>query len=152
MSLPTSRAAAGGALALVAMAAVLAWAALTRASGLNVPPSIALVLAAGLVAAAMALLARAAGRARMNTGLIALVFLAFATTGAWIGLVGAGAGCTAVVAGRPMPAGARECRLAFGGGSVLTFAFALLAARMWWRGRRVPDAPDAGDAGRRGAA
>lgn len=137
MSRPTWRAAGFGALTLLGMAALLARAALTRSPGLNVPPWLALVLAGGVLAAALALLARAAGRERLNVGLVLPLLVAFAVTGAWIALFDDAPACTAVVAGRRMPAGSMECRIAFGGGSILTAGIAIIAARAWWAARRT---------------
>lgn len=136
MSRPTPREAAGAATALAAMAALLVWAALRGDPGLTVPPPIAIVLAVAPATAAVAVVARAAGRERLVSGLMVVMLASFAVTGGWIGFGPGEQRCTAATTGVRTRLRSAECRLVFGGGALITAGLTVLAARLWWAGRR----------------
>lgn len=122
---------------LVASAGLLAVAALRGDPGLNVPPWVALVVSAGMLAGAAALIAKIARRHRVVLAFIVLLLGTFATTGAWIGFGPGERQCTrgwSDALGRP--ASGTHCRLVFGAGAVVSTAIMVIALRQLISTRR----------------
>jgi hypothetical protein len=110
--------------------------------GLNVPPSIAYLLAFVLLMAAAALASGMAGSLRLNHLFAMLVLLGFAGVGGWIALGEGARSCTTQIGvaasdsvGRSAGVSSSTCRVAFGAGAVLSLVMAGVAASLWWRGR-----------------
>jgi hypothetical protein len=135
MQRPSLRQGVGAAAALCGMGALLLYHAVREDPRLNVPPLVAMALAVGLFLAAAAVVARATHRDRVIPGLVALVLVSFAITGAWIGFGPGERSCSGTIGGASSRRGGTECRVVFGSGSLVTAAMALWAARQWWRER-----------------
>lgn len=122
----------------LAVAALLAWAAATHAPALRVPPTIALVLAGVLVAAAWRLVELHRRTADSGDGAAALIFAGTAIVALWIALGSGARACRVGVAGPAFaPASGLACRIPFGIGGVLAVLMALFALGRWWRSRRT---------------
>lgn len=126
---------AGAAIILFVMATGLAIAALTKDPGLNVPPAIAFVLAAGLMAAAAATLSVRVGRQRFATGAVVLLLVAFTTTAAWIAFGSGRRSCAVSTFGIGATESGLACRSAFGVAAVLCALITAFAAWQWYRSR-----------------
>ena len=126
------------AIGCAAVALLLVWAAATRAPALRVPPTIALLLAGVMVAAAWRLLQLHRQLAGAGDGLAALMLAGTATFALWIA-VGSGArNCRVALDRSPYTAASGlTCRIPFGVGGVLAAVMALYAVSRWMRARRV---------------
>jgi hypothetical protein len=115
---------------------MLAHASYVHDPGLNVPPAIGYLVAGVFGCAALAMLHRAAGR-EAPVGLAALMLVGLAGIGGWIGLGPGERSCVAGTGSHLLAVtGGATCRVAFGGGAVLTSLMAGWALRAWWRTRR----------------
>jgi hypothetical protein len=126
------------AIGCAAAAALLLWAAATHAPALRVPPTIALLLAGVMVAAAWRLLQLHRQLAGAGDGVAALMLAGTATFALWIA-VGSGARSCRVSLDRSPYAAASgiACRIPFGVGGVLAAVMALYAVSRWMRARRA---------------
>lgn len=126
-----------GAALLAASGGLLAVAALRADPGLNVPPWAALVVAAGMIAGALAVLARVARRPRAVLAFVVLLLGSVALTGAWIAF---GPGQRRCARGGSDAVGSgvsgTECRAVFGTGAMISAAMMLLAVRQLFGQRR----------------
>ena len=129
-------------LALLGMALYLFALGAIDPPGLNVPPSIAYLLAFVLLMAAAALASGMAGSLRLNHLFAMLVLLGFAGVGGWIALGEGARSCTTQLGvassgsvGRSAAVSSSTCRVAFGAGAVLCLVMAGVATALWRRGR-----------------
>lgn len=134
---PSRRALAGAAVALLALAALLAWAAATEAPALRVPAVVAYAVAWCLGLGALRALQLSLVPGSAGDGLAALLLAGLAGVGAWIAL---GPGTRACAVGPSLrattPLTGLACRVPFGFGALLTALLAAYAAQRWWRARR----------------
>ena len=128
----TFRAVAAPVLFCLGTAALLVGAALARNSQLRVPPAVAFIAAAVLLAAALALLAKAARRPKVVDWLMVAILTGFAIVGAWIALAGEAGACRPAVPGQAIGSSA-GCRAAFGIGALINAGVAAWAMRLAWR-------------------
>jgi len=119
------------------VAALLGWAATTRAPALRVPPAVSLLLSGVMLAAAWRLVQLHRRVAGSGDAAATLIFAGMAIFGLWVAR-GSGARACRVGLGRPPVALASglACRIPFGVGGVLAAAMALYAAQRWLRARR----------------
>ena len=105
---------------------------------LRVPPTIALILAGVLVAAAWRLVELHRRAAGSGDGAAAVIFAGTAIFALWIAL-GSGTRACRVGVDRPpsVPASGLACRIPFGIAGVLATATALYALSRWMRARRA---------------
>jgi hypothetical protein len=87
-------------------------------------------VAAVLASAALALLAKAAGRHRLVEWLVVLILGGFAIIGAWIAVDDTAGACRAGVGGFDLGSDAYGCRTAFGLGALLNAGLTIWAARL----------------------
>lgn len=125
-----------GSILLAAAAVGLAFAAIRRDAGLNVPPFIALIVAFGFLTGALALLGKAAGHRRVVAGLVTMLLGSFVLTGGWIALGPGERQCTGGPADDQRPVSGSTCRIVFGSGAALTTLLLVVAAREWRRQSR----------------
>ena len=129
-------------LALLGMALYLFALGAIDPPGLNVPRSIAYLLAFVLLMAAAALASGMAGSLRLNHLFAMLVLLGFAGVGGWIALGEGARSCTTQIGvassdsvGRFVATSSSTCRVAFGSGAVLCLVMAGFIPVLWRRGR-----------------
>jgi hypothetical protein len=126
------------AIGCVAVAALLVWAAATRAPALRVPPIIALLLAGVMIAAAWRLLLLHRRIASSGDGAAALMLAGTAILGLWIALGSGARNCRVGLDRSPYAAASGlVCRIPFGVGGVIAAAMALYALHRWLRARRA---------------
>ena len=118
------------------VAASLVWAGVTRSAALQVPPPVAYLVAAVMVSAALALVAKAAHRPRFAAWLIVVILAGFAIIGGWAALDATPGACRAGLNGFGFGGRAVECRIGFGLGSLLSVGLTIVAARMAGRASR----------------
>jgi hypothetical protein len=99
-----------------------------------VPPAVAYLVAAILVAAAVALLAKAARRPRVVNWLVVGILACFTIVGGWVALDATPGACRGGVEGLRLGGGAFGCRTAFGLGALMNAGFTAWATRLAWRG------------------
>ena len=128
---------------LLAMAGFLSWLGYARPSGLKVPSFVAYLLALTLAFAALALIARRAGRTAANNGLGAATLLGLAVAAAWISLPHPGTQTCVLRYSRAtgefnrpaMEASATTCRAVFGSGALICLLMACWAMSLWWQAK-----------------
>ena len=127
-----ARAYVGGALFCGATSVLLTWAAMTRAPGLRVPPTVALFVAgvAGVAAWRLTLLAR--GAADSGDGAATLLFAGTTAICWWIAFGPGARRCVVGLGYRALEGAAGvACRGPFGIGALLAAAAALYALHRW---------------------
>ena len=119
------------------MAALLVWAAATRAPGLRVPAPVAHLAAGALALGALRALQRLADPGSVGDGLAALLLASLGALGLWIALApGVGVCAVGPSLRATAPLSGLACRVPFGLGAVLAALMAGYAARRWSRARR----------------